>query len=401
MKLAYIYLILLCAATGFLLFSAFSPNKNFQFSENNETIIKFSHSLHADLTSCESCHAKVKTSKSLSDRLLPDHDNCVECHDVADDTECGTCHYENIYEPLIQKSSALYFDHNFHIEQQNINCDYCHKGLGTVAYGFQAEQPNPVMENCTSCHNDKTIASNACESCHSSTAGLIPQSHKNANFTKSHKFSANAFDANCMMCHDNNSCEGCHVGTSMITETNTSDNFYQPYSSTNFIDGVKQQQVTKVHELNYRFVHGIDAKGRTSDCQTCHQVDSFCSSCHQSEGGDFAMGGVVPASHLKPNFFTIGAGSGGGEHAILARRDIESCVSCHDVQGADPTCITCHLDSDGIKGTNPKTHQNNFMRDNRGDWHESSGSMCFNCHTSASPSSVKGVGFCGYCHGTN
>ena len=63
-----------------------------------------------------------------------------------------------------------------------------------------------------------------------------------------------------------------------------------------------------------------------------------------------------------PDFTTIGVGTGGGEHATLARRDIERCISCHDVQGADPTCITCHLDSDGIKGTNPKTHPAGFMK---------------------------------------
>ena len=112
------------------------------------------------------------------------------------------------------------------------------------------------------------------------------------------------------------------------------------------------------------------------------------------------MSGVAPASHLKPNFTTIGVGTGGGEHAILARRDIESCVACHDVQGGDPTCITCHTDNDGIKGTNPKTHPANFMHDDHGDWHNNPGSICFNCHIGASPSTPAGVGFCGYCHGS-
>lgn len=61
------------------------------------------------------------------------------------------------------------------------------------------------------------------------------------------------------------------------------------------------------------------------------------------------------------NFKTLGVGSGGGDHATLAKRDIERCMSCHDVNGADPTCITCHFDADGIKGTNPKTHPVGFM----------------------------------------
>jgi hypothetical protein len=39
------------------------------------------------------------------------------------------------------------------------------------------------------------------------------------------------------------------------------------------------------------------------------------------------------------------------------------------------------------------------MRDEHGDWHENAGSLCYNCHTSASPMSRKTDGFCSYCHG--
>jgi len=78
---------------------------------------------------------------------------------------------------------------------------------------------------------------------------------------------------------------------------------------------------------------------------------------------------------------------------------MESCVSCHDVNGADPICLTCHVDPDGIKGTNPRTHPGGFMHDTHGDWHDTDASVCFNCHTSQNHSSPRGIGFCGYCHG--
>ncbi|MDZ7624447.1 MAG: hypothetical protein U5J96_08410 [Ignavibacteriaceae bacterium] len=168
----------------------------------------------------------------------------------------------------------------------------------------------------------------------------------------------------------------------------------------NYVDGAKQQAILKVHgDFGYRYSHGIDAKGKTKECQSCHQIETFCAACHQSENRDFAMGGILPSSHLSPDFKTFGVGSGGGEHARLARRDIERCVSCHDVQGADANCIVCHLDSDGIKGTNPKTHSANYMSGERGDWHDNQGSICYNCHTSASPMSQPTSGFCNYCHG--
>ena len=401
MKLKYIYFYTLPLIIGVILFAAFSSSKAPDPAQGNKGIIKFSHKVHKDVTDCESCHTAVPTSKSLNDRLLPNHNDCSTCHDVSDEKNCNKCHYDNINEPLIQPKTGLIFNHASHLKDQKLKCETCHKGVDEVAYAEDASQPNPVMENCYSCHNGNTVAPNACESCHISTANLKPQSHKSSSFLSTHKFAARSFNANCVMCHDNASCQECHSGEQMITAQNSGKVIYQPYSPSNLGGGVKQQKITRVHSLDYRFTHGMDAKGKTSECTSCHQVETFCATCHQSKGGDFSLGGIEPTSHLKPTFMAIGVGSGGGDHARLARRDIESCASCHDVQGTDPVCITCHLDSDGIKGTNPRTHPANFMRDVHGDWHSDQGSVCYNCHTSQNPSSPPGVGFCGYCHSSN
>ncbi|MDR3626479.1 MAG: cytochrome c3 family protein [Ignavibacteriaceae bacterium] len=414
MKLKYTLFYLLIPLTGILLFVASTANSSGSGMQGNKSIIKFSHKLHKDATDCESCHAAVKTSKSLSDRLLPNHDNCKDCHDVNDEKTCKTCHFDNVNEPLIQNKSELIFNHSSHINQQKLKCETCHKGVNDVEYAEDAPQALPSMETCYTCHNNgtatsgkssgdttkvKITASNACETCHISTADLKPQSHKSSSFIKSHKFAAREFNANCIMCHDNASCQECHTSTTMITGQNTSKDFYRPYTPSNSGTGAQQQQINRVHNLNYVYTHGIDAKGKTSECQSCHETESFCVSCHQGKEGDYSMGGVAPYSHLRTTFMVLGVGSGGGDHATLARRDIESCASCHDVQGGDPICISCHTDPDGIKGTNPKTHPSNYMRDTHGDWHDSQGSVCFNCHTGFSPSSQPGVGFCGYCHG--
>jgi len=397
-KIKYTYSIFSVAALMFLVIAAFNNEKT--LSDNpNEGKIKFSHSLHSELVDCQTCHSSVVESTSLTTLQLPNHDNCSTCHNVNDDNECRTCHVNDVYEPLVKKKSELLFNHKFHLEGNKMECENCHKGLTEVDYSWEATAVNPPMETCYSCHNDKSVASNACESCHISTANLLPQNHKVASFSKNHKFIANNVDANCVMCHDNQSCNDCHVATNVITEVNLSNDFYQPYYPSNFTDGTKLQAIRRVHDLNYRFTHGIDSKGKTAECQSCHQVETFCANCHASENSDFAVSGIIPASHLKSNFFTIGVGTGGGEHAILARRDIERCTSCHDVNGSDPTCVTCHLDSDGIKGTNPKTHARGFMKNEKGDWHDSAGSVCYNCHTSASPNSSKTSGFCNYCHG--
>jgi hypothetical protein len=238
-----------------------------------------------------------------------------------------------------------------------------------------------------------------CENCHTTTANLLPQDHKTAGFFENHKFSAEREDQNCAICHDNNFCESCHTATVMIDESNTAQDFYTPYSPHKFLQNSKMQQITRVHDLNFRYSHGIDAKGKEDQCQTCHQLETFCSECHNSIGeGDYALGGFVPFSHTKANFTTIGVGTGGGEHAILAKRDIESCIACHDIYSGDPNCILCHVDPDGIKGTNPKTHDSGFMDSEKGDWHDDQGSVCFTCHTNTG---TAGIGFCGYCHSNN
>ncbi|MEP0862626.1 MAG: cytochrome c3 family protein [Ignavibacterium sp.] len=76
---------------------------------------------------------------------------------------------------LLLIKSGLIFNHNFHLSKTGMNCETCHKGLDEVDYSWQAAGVNPPMENCYSCHNDKSVASNACESCHISTANLLPQ----------------------------------------------------------------------------------------------------------------------------------------------------------------------------------------------------------------------------------
>jgi hypothetical protein len=397
MKIKYFYFVFVLSISGFIAFSAFVPPDDGIESNGNDKLIKFSHKLHSDVADCKDCHTKVPSSTTLNDRLLPDHDACSQCHSVDDENNCKTCHFDEKFEALNQPKFNMIFNHSFHINDQKLECVFCHKGLGNVEYGFQSPNVFPSMETCYSCHNsEKGVASSQCEACHISTVDLIPASHKTSDFKMTHKFVAERNDADCSMCHDNTSCGGCHVGTNMLTEKNLANDFYAPYSPNNYTDGTKQQKITRVHDLNYVYTHGMDLKGKESECQTCHEIETFCAECHNTPGGDYAIPGFIPSSHKTKDFMIIGVGTGGGQHAVDARRDIESCASCHDTQGADPTCILCHIDTDGIKGTNPKTHPAGFMRDEHGDWHSDNNSICFNCHVSTYSA---GIGFCGYCHG--
>lgn len=400
MKIKHLYFGITILIVGFLSLAAIKSDDAKDPGKTNKDLIKFSHSFHKELAQCSDCHTKVSESTSLDDRLLPTMENCAGCHDVEDENNCKQCHYEDVLEPLIQKESSVKFNHKLHISDNKLECVSCHKGLDGVDYGFESKETYPPMTTCYGCHNNNTVATSECIVCHKSTVDLIPTDHREVSFLKTHKFRAMSSNENCAMCHDNSFCETCHASTNMITEKNTASDFYVPYSPHKFTDNAKEQQITRVHDLNFRYSHGIEAKGKTAECQTCHEVQTFCAECHTSGGGDFAMEGTMPSSHKAPNFVTIGVGSGGGRHAIDARRDLESCQSCHDVQGGDPVCILCHTDADGIKGTNPRTHTGGFMRDNHGDWHTDEGSVCYTCHRDANarPGGVKGIGFCGYCH---
>ncbi|MFI5405671.1 MAG: cytochrome C [Nitrososphaerales archaeon] len=395
------YTILFLLSASLLLFAAFFSEQS-DTEQSNKELIKFSHAKHSDLVECADCHQTASESITLYDDLLPDHESCSDCHNVEEIEECNTCHYDDKFEELVQKKPELIYNHKVH-SSIGVKCTDCHKGLDKVDYSFESPDVVPAMEFCSGCHNEVELASNACESCHISTFDLTPITHRNNDFMRGHKFLYWEVDANCMMCHDNNTCQECHVSTTSITEVNSYNDFYPPYAPTNTIDGAKEQIIVKVHnDLNYRYYHGIDAKSSSSNCQTCHQVETFCGNCHQAELRDFAMSGIVPTTHLSSTFTTLGVGSGGGDHATLAQRDIMQCVSCHDVQGADPTCSSmCHMDSDGIEGTDPKTHVSNYMNTEYGDWHSTQASVCYNCHTSQNPSSPSGMGFCGYCHGAN
>ncbi len=403
MKIKNIYLGLFYIFISLISVSLFSGYTYKTEGKAKSSIIKFSHKTHVGTVECSTCHTGVINSKTLNDKLLPEKEVCAGCHDVEDEKNCNVCHFEDVFEPLQQKISGLYFSHVQHGAKKDDDCLVCHKGIAEVEYAEQSPASIPSMETCYSCHNIEGTASAECAACHKSTVNLIPVNHQTVDFKKNHKVLFATNTQSCVMCHTEESCDNCHSGTTSLSSPNLKTDFYTPYSPANGNSSIKKQQITLVHDLNYRYTHGIDAKSKTTECTTCHQRETFCVECHNSSGGDYALGGVVPQSHTVKGFIMPGGyGSGGGEHSVLAKRDIERCASCHDVNGADANCIMCHTDNDGIKMTNPKTHANNFLSDIDGDWHSDRNSLCYTCHTdpNARPSGIAGVGFCGYCHGS-
>ena len=416
MKIKKFYILFLFGLITFITFTAyvsFDKNLNRQFKlfgktkvTDNKSIIKFNHALHlkdAGLQ-CKDCHNKAAESVKASDNLNPVKKDCESCHDVKDQKTCNLCHYDGIFKKLSGSNKEINFSHKFHLSQGK-QCTDCHTGLDKVKLANESAGAFPNMELCYTCHNTQK-ATNNCEACHTKLTSLKPVSHLNSNFLNEHKVINDASgkkNDNCMMCHSDNYCQVCHQATGYKGQ-NTPKDFYAPYytkESGQRIERDALQKLNNVHSFNYLYTHGLDANHKSFECKTCHDPGAFCVSCHQN-GGNLQTG-FVPKSHLRPNFTTLGVNTGGGLHAELAKKDIESCESCHSVQGGDPACVKCHFDNNGVKGTHPRTHETGFLRDEHGIWHNTQGAICYTCHTdgNARPNGKPGIGFCGYCHGTN
>lgn len=414
MKISKLYTLLLAGLLIFLASTAYISfdKKSFRVDkifadkqQDNKGIIKFNHAKHVkdNGMQCKDCHLKAVTSAKTGENLNPKHSDCSSCHDVNSKKDCNLCHYDGVYKKLESSDRGIIFSHKFHTETGKMQCTDCHTGLDKVKLSGESAGSFPNMEKCYSCHNNKT-ATNNCEACHKNLTTLKPKDHLVSNFLNEHKVISDVEKGNnsknCMMCHSDNFCQACH-SAGKYNGSNQKNDFYAPYYSKE--NGVRTeraalQKLNNVHELNYLYTHGLDANHKGFECKTCHDAEQFCSACHQNGGN--TLTGIAPKNHLEPNFKTFGVNTGGGLHADLARRDIESCQSCHSSSGADPVCVKCHFDNDGMKGTNPKTHERGFLSDEKGIWHDTPGAICYTCHTDANakPNGVKGMGFCGYCH---
>jgi len=414
MKILKTYSLIIAGLIIFFSIAAFysaSNVKNYKIYDSvndkgNKDLIKFNHGLHIKdaQMKCVDCHTYAEKAEKSDVNLNPSMQICSSCHDINDKSKCNLCHYEGVYKKLVPCNKNLYFSHKYHITSQRKACEDCHTGLDKVKYAADSYGGYPAMETCYSCHNNKK-ANSDCESCHQVLTNLKPRDHLSLNYLNEHKvqvdYATGQSNNKCMMCHSDNFCQVCHSAKG-YNGSNTPKDFYAPYYT--YEGGVRRdkaelQKLSNVHNMNYVYTHGLDANHKGHECKTCHDPVEFCSSCHNNGGN--LLTGMAPKSHLETGFTTFGVNTGGGLHAKLAKKDIESCEACHSINGADPACVKCHFDNDGVKGTNPKTHEYGFLSDEHGNWHDTQGAICYVCHTdpNARPNGIKGVGFCGYCHG--
>ena len=323
--------------------------------------VKFSHSNHvADRAiQCVKCH-NMAESVSSQDKNIPGHEVCSECHSMDNAPEdCKLCHV-NPDNPtgVTLGAQELKFSHKKHLQGKVTNgtCLACHTDVDKTQ-GMLNSANYPEMDKCFSCHDGHSVDAD-CKMCHSRPAEMSQMVHP-AGWKHGHKFEAANVKA-CLPCHQPETfCSDCHAGDNILGN---------------------------VHNLNYRFNHGLDAKSKEMECQSCHDFQTFCEPCHAEEG-------AIPLNHLNrewnPQINTE-------PHAEAARLDIESCASCHSDNPSTCSQPGCHRDGDGIQGTDPLMHDSSIKDLGHGPWHDDPNFTCFQCHIDTR---TPGQGFCGYCHG--
>ncbi|MCF6238367.1 MAG: cytochrome c family protein, partial [Candidatus Marinimicrobia bacterium] len=289
------------------------------------TTLTFDHDLHVNEedVECLDCHPsdRVESSQITSERLLPDEEACMECHDDwQDEGTCENCHAgAQPYLLRVLAPSNFIFSHQRHLNLEDLGCEVCH---GDMA-GIDNLPPTPEMADCMSCHLDQQ-GSTSCQDCHASNFVLRPVDHS-SEWLHDHDIAALTESSDCLQCHVQITCDNCHSGSNLGSDESK---YLDPVSIYRRDLAGDKQLIDRVHDLNYTYFHGIDADTKFYDCSTCHEVQTFCVDCHQNETDLLRNkpqfhGGLDWGAVKYPNGTDFSNNVDGGAHAELARMDIE------------------------------------------------------------------------------
>lgn len=297
--------------------------------------IRFDHGPHlAEGMSCVRCHGGAAPSAtdaedvaqhpaSVGRPLLPAESDCRSCHDDPRVDRCQRCHTQPAHPgPYEDATDDIRFDHADHEDAEVGRCVTCH-GDPEARLVRRFEPRRPPMETCTgSCHADDMRALR-CVPCHSDLhryridqVALIDHP---PGFLRRHGVPARADQALCTQCHEPTFCEDCHLSA----QGAPLEVFEPTLVHRDF-----------VHRGDFLARHGTEAGLERGTCARCHGV-SYCDGCHRASG---VGGSVAPGSPHPPGWLDPLSPFG---HARAARRDLLSCVSCHEAD-AERTCVPCH-----------------------------------------------------------
>lgn len=188
-----------------------------------------------------------------------------------------------------------------------------------------------------------------CNECHKSE-GVAP--NHDSDWVRGHRVLASKGTKNCEQCHAQKFCLDCHSGGGTGDDLAV-ENFGPDYKP-------------KSHRSDWIDIHPIKSVDNPQSCLRCHDV-KYCEQCHSK----FPGGNLRIKSHRPLGATGQAYSFNNGEHAIEARRNLQSCQSCHP---EGDVCIQCH--SSGKTNPHPR------------DWRGISGvykdragiKVCLKCH---------------------
>ncbi|HVZ77649.1 MAG TPA: hypothetical protein VG818_06685, partial [Gemmatimonadaceae bacterium] len=122
-------------------------------------------------------------------------------------------------------------------------------------------------------------------------------------FATNHKEAAASGRLNCLGCHQQRQCTTCHDGVSVSRA---------------------------YHPPDFMSRHATDAYSQQRDCSSCHRVETFCRSCHRSQGTPNTSS-VRGSAHTAQPLWLL-------QHGQAARQGLTGCTSCHQQRD----CLQCH-----------------------------------------------------------
>jgi hypothetical protein len=150
-------------------------------------------------------------------------------------------------------------------------------------------------------------------------------------------------EQDCTSCHSESECATCHAGQSVPSA---------------------------FHGAGYALLHAAEASRDAASCASCHSVSQFCRDCHTTSAVDVDSAFLAPGVDAHPPGWSLPGDP--SHHGDAARRDLVSCVSCHN----DQSCTTCHADI--------SPHGGDFWS-RCANLQRQSPDMCAQCHVANTP----------------
>ena len=368
------------------------------------------------IRTCSNCH--VPDGSPRMDVRPAVVGKCLTCHGLPNDhfnlppDACAKCHVRLTDAQTLTAQDIAGFPR----PRSHAAADFLLGGHGKLARtGGTGQQA--IASSCATCHSR-----NLCLSCHVNAPDSpvisalatddrsptyrgsqpVPDSHRDANFLRTHGRDARRGTLNCAACHARESCATCHVGvpprevsalapagagraagvqlTRKPPSTHTGDfkSSHGPLASSrpatcetcherstclecHRASGSRQ---SSYHPAGFLSRHPSSAYTREASCADCHNPAQFCQSCHQKSGLVAVARIGRRGYHDAFRGFSLG-------HGQAARQSLESCASCH----AERDCTACHSAVGGGFRFNP--HGPGF---NAARARSKNPSLCIACH---------------------